>query len=74
MYLLITSFCPKSNQKGGMQIKSHAPDTLVGLANVEWETAMMARLARFLQTWDIFSIGKGEESRNLTTTYVSLTV
>lgn len=55
-------------------MKSHAPVTLVGLANVEWETAMMARLAHFLQTWDFFSIGRGEESRNLTTTYVSLTV
>lgn len=29
----IIFFFPKSNQKGGMQIKSHSPDTAVGLAN-----------------------------------------
>ena len=48
-----------------------------------WQTmngrlSVMARLVRvyLMQTWDFFSLGTGEEteSRNLTTTHVSLTV
>lgn len=51
-------FFPKSNQKGGMQIKSHSPDTAVGLANHEWETFCNGKICTFnanprlFQSWN----------------------
>lgn len=54
----IIFFFPKSNQKGGMQIKSHSLDTAVGLANHEWGTFCNGKTCTFnanlrlFQSWN----------------------